>query len=115
MTEKIRRQRNRRKANGPAEKKSDIENKKSSRDQIAYRYRRKNRRWTEGYADLVSDTRRERTVAKDGGVEDKGLRPGEPQKREYMTLQELADWLSISRGSAWSLVIERREICSTGG
>ncbi len=37
-------------------------------------------------------------------------RPGDPPKREYMTLQELANLLTISKGSAWSLVIERREI-----
>ena len=29
---------------------------------------------------------------------------------DYLTLQELADWLKISRGSAWSLVMEKREI-----
>ncbi len=36
--------------------------------------------------------------------------PGEPPKGDYLTLQELADWLKISRGSAWSLVMERGEI-----
>lgn len=29
---------------------------------------------------------------------------------EYLTLQEMADWLHISRGSAWSLVMEKGEI-----
>ena len=29
---------------------------------------------------------------------------------EYLTLQELAGWLRISRGSAWSLVMEKGEI-----
>jgi excisionase family DNA binding protein len=29
---------------------------------------------------------------------------------DYLTLQELASWLKISRGSAWSLVMEKREI-----
>ncbi len=35
---------------------------------------------------------------------------GEPPSGDYLTLQELADWLKISRGSAWSLVMERGEI-----
>ncbi|MEJ7842430.1 MAG: helix-turn-helix domain-containing protein [Rubrobacter sp.] len=39
-----------------------------------------------------------------------GLRPGEPPKGEYITLQEMANWLRISRGSAWSLVFEKGEI-----
>ncbi len=29
---------------------------------------------------------------------------------DYLTLRELASWLKISRGSAWSLVMERGEI-----
>ncbi len=29
---------------------------------------------------------------------------------DYLTLRELALWLKISRGSAWSLVMERGEI-----
>ena len=29
---------------------------------------------------------------------------------EYITIQELAAWLRISRGSAWSLVMEKGEI-----
>ncbi len=29
---------------------------------------------------------------------------------DYLTLQELASWLKISRGSAWSLVMEKGEI-----
>jgi len=35
---------------------------------------------------------------------------GGPPKGEYLTLQEMADWLKISRGSAWSLVMEKGEI-----
>ncbi len=37
---------------------------------------------------------------------------GEPPAKlgEYLTIQELAEWLRISRGSAWSLVMEREEI-----
>ncbi len=35
---------------------------------------------------------------------------GEPPSGDYLTLQELANWLKISRGSAWSLVMERGEI-----
>lgn len=49
-------------------------------------------------------------MAQDGSGEDERLRPGEPPTGEFMTLQELADWLRISRGSAWALVFERREI-----
>lgn len=29
---------------------------------------------------------------------------------EYITLQQLATWLSISRTTAWSIVIEREDI-----
>ena len=36
--------------------------------------------------------------------------PAEPVTTEYITIQELAAWLRISRGSAWSLVMERGEI-----
>ena len=39
-----------------------------------------------------------------------GPRPGEAPKGEYITLQEMADWLRISRGSAWALVFEKGEI-----
>ncbi len=35
---------------------------------------------------------------------------GEQPAGEYLTIQELATWLNISRGSAWSLVMERGEI-----
>lgn len=44
--------------------------------------------------------------------EQAGRQPGEPPAKlgEYITLQELADWLRISRGSAWSLVMEKGEI-----
>jgi len=35
---------------------------------------------------------------------------GGPPEGDYLTLQEFADWLKISRGSAWSLVMERGEI-----
>ncbi len=96
-----------------AKKKSDIENKKSRWDVISLREGRKNRRWMEGSVDPVSDTRRERKVAKDGSVEvsaHAGPQPDEPPRGEYVTLQEMAEWLRISRGSAWSLVIEKREI-----
>jgi len=36
--------------------------------------------------------------------------PGEAPEGDYLTLRDLADWLKISRGSAWSLVMEKREI-----
>ncbi len=36
--------------------------------------------------------------------------PGEAPKGDYLTLQELADWLRMSRGSAWSLVMEKGQI-----
>lgn len=39
-----------------------------------------------------------------------GPRPGEAPKGEYITIQEMADWLRISRGSAWTLVFEKAEI-----
>lgn len=29
---------------------------------------------------------------------------------EYLTIGEVAQWLRISRGSAWAIVMERREI-----
>lgn len=32
---------------------------------------------------------------------------GEQPSGEYLTIQELSTWLNISRGSAWSLVMER--------
>lgn len=35
---------------------------------------------------------------------------GDPPTGQYLTLQELAAWLKISRASAWSLVMERGEI-----
>ncbi len=65
------------------------------------------------FAGPVSDTRMERIVARDGSVKDPGHagpRPGEPPEGEYMTVRELANWLRISRGSAWALVFERGEI-----
>ena len=37
-------------------------------------------------------------------------KPAEPPTTEYITIQELAAWLRISRGSAWSLVMEKGEI-----
>ncbi len=54
-------------------------------------------------------------MARDVSGEDSeqaGRKPGEPSSfaGEYITLQEMADWLRISRGSAWSLVMERGEI-----
>ncbi len=49
-------------------------------------------------------------MAQDGSGEDERLRPGEPLRGEYITLQELADWLRISKGSAWSLVFEKGAI-----
>ncbi len=49
-------------------------------------------------------------MEKHGSVEDPGQRSGEPLRGEYITLQELADWLRISRGSAWALVFEKAEI-----
>lgn len=36
--------------------------------------------------------------------------PAGPVTTEYITIQELAAWLRISRGSAWSLVMEKGEI-----
>ncbi len=66
-----------------------------------------------GFAGKVADMRRERIVARDGSVEDPahaGPRPGEPPEGEYMTIGEMANWLRISRGSAWALVFERGEI-----
>ena len=74
---------------------------------------RKNRRWAEGFAHAVPDTRKGRIVTNNGSVEDSahaGQLPGEPPKGEYITLQEMANWLRISRGSAWSLVFEKGEI-----
>ncbi len=38
------------------------------------------------------------------------LEAGDAPKGQYLTLQELAAWLKISRASAWSLVMERGEI-----
>ena len=35
---------------------------------------------------------------------------GEAPQGDYMTIQELADWLRMSRGSVWSLIMERGEI-----
>ncbi len=35
---------------------------------------------------------------------------GDPPQGDYLTLQELASWLKISRASAWNLVVERGEI-----
>ncbi len=35
---------------------------------------------------------------------------GEPPSGDYLTIGELATWLRISRGSAWSLVMEKGEI-----
>lgn len=35
---------------------------------------------------------------------------GGPPSGDYLTLLEMANWLKISRGSAWSLVIEKGEI-----
>ncbi len=35
---------------------------------------------------------------------------GQPPEGDYLTLQELATWLKMSRGSVWSLVMEKGEI-----
>ena len=35
---------------------------------------------------------------------------GDPPQGDYLTLQELASWLKISRATAWNLVVERGEI-----
>ncbi len=32
------------------------------------------------------------------------------ENHEYLTIGEFAQWLRISRGSAWAIVMERREI-----
>lgn len=37
-------------------------------------------------------------------------RGGEIPDHQYLTLQQVAQWLNISRGTAWSIVIEKREI-----
>ena len=52
-------------------------------------------------------------MEKNGSVGDPahaGPRPGEAPQGEYITIQEMAGWLRISRGSAWSLVFEKAEI-----
>ena len=54
-------------------------------------------------------------MAKDGSVEGsggEGRQTGEPSAKlgEYITLQEMADWLRIGRVTAWSIVMERGEI-----
>lgn len=35
---------------------------------------------------------------------------GSSSGEEYLTIGEVAQWLRISRGSAWAIVMERREI-----
>ncbi len=52
----------------------------------------------------------EATSAEPSVVEPAHQGTGEPPSGDYLTLQELANWLKISRGSAWSLVMEKREI-----
>ena len=37
-------------------------------------------------------------------------RPGDPPQGEYMTISELANWLKISRGNAWTLLMTRGDI-----
>ncbi len=34
----------------------------------------------------------------------------QPPQGDYLTLQEIATWLKMSRGSVWSLVMEKGEI-----
>jgi len=41
---------------------------------------------------------------------DESAASGEPPRGDYMTIQEMATWFKMSRGSAWSLVMERGEI-----
>lgn len=62
---------------------------------------------------MVHDTRKGHIVTNNGSVGGSTharSRPSEAPKGEYITLQEMADWLRISRGSAWSLVFEKAEI-----
>lgn len=42
--------------------------------------------------------------------QDESAASGEPPTGDYMTIQKMATWLKMSRGSAWSLVMERGEI-----
>lgn len=63
------------------------------------------------YVGRIRKERRVQERSNKGGREP-GTRqkPGEPPEGDYLTIQELATWLKISRGSAWSLVMERGEI-----
>lgn len=49
-------------------------------------------------------------MAKDETAQDGRGRGRTDEEDEYLTIGEFAAWLRISRGSAWAIVMERRQI-----
>ena len=59
---------------------------------------------------MAQDGRAEGSQELPGDLAKPRQKAGDPPQGEYLTLQELASWLKISRASAWNLVVERGEI-----
>ncbi len=59
---------------------------------------------------MAQDSKAEGAQEPSGNLANLPQKAGDPPQGDYLTLQELASWLKISRASAWNLVVERGEI-----
>ncbi len=59
---------------------------------------------------MAQDSMAEGSQESSGSLAMLQQKAGDPPQGDYLTLQELATWLKISRASAWNLVLERGEI-----
>ena len=59
---------------------------------------------------MAQDSTAEESRRPSGNLAKPRQKAGDPPHGDYLTLQELASWLKISRASAWNLVVERGEI-----
>ncbi len=59
---------------------------------------------------MAQDSKAEGSQESSGDLTKLRQEAGDPPQGDYLTLQELASWLKISRASAWNLVVERGEI-----
>ncbi len=59
---------------------------------------------------MAQDSRAEGSQESPGNLANLRQKAGDPPQGDYLTLQELASWLKISRASVWNLVVEKGEI-----
>ncbi len=59
---------------------------------------------------MAQDSKAEGSQEPSGDLAKLPQEAGDPPQGDFLTLQELASWLKISRATAWNLVVERGEI-----